>query len=349
MPDLGPRWLSFLDILFSLLFVGPFTVLYWRGTFVSIFNFFISEYPASQRWLPSLILYIIGLNMKILVDLIKHSLRERLENRGGATHSLVKITIIYLDCLFSVVMWVGGFYILYSVFPAETFLQLSSTFLLSSLVLLVSRGFCSTAGSPLTIIRDTDQNVFQPSSYQAVGSVVLDTVISFSLLHSLVISAWWGCWELENNFILQDCEIVVKDLQAWDSVILALLCCGLVYSLEQRVQQHWESGGRARHLVFYFMAFLSFLASLNYWRGLWSLMDFYFFPGMDPSLNLVLSHVVGFLWSLTAGTGLTLTQSSARDPPAPEFNKCRYWRREEAENSETPLPTENTPIIARQP
>ena len=92
--------------------------------------------------------------MKILVDLIKHSLRERLENRGGATHSLVKITIIYLDCLFSVVMWVGGFYILYSVFPAETFLQLSSTFLLSSLVLLVSRGFCSTAGSPLTIIRD---------------------------------------------------------------------------------------------------------------------------------------------------------------------------------------------------
>merc|ERR1711874_404211 len=31
MPVLGAGWLTFLDILFSLLFVGPFTVLYWRG------------------------------------------------------------------------------------------------------------------------------------------------------------------------------------------------------------------------------------------------------------------------------------------------------------------------------
>ena len=31
-----------LDILFSLFFVGPFTVLYWRGTFVSLVNVFIT-------------------------------------------------------------------------------------------------------------------------------------------------------------------------------------------------------------------------------------------------------------------------------------------------------------------
>ena len=30
-----------LDILFSLFFVGPFTVLFWRGTFVSLVNVFI--------------------------------------------------------------------------------------------------------------------------------------------------------------------------------------------------------------------------------------------------------------------------------------------------------------------
>ena len=34
--------LLLLDILFSLFFVGPFTVLYWRGTFVSIVNVFIT-------------------------------------------------------------------------------------------------------------------------------------------------------------------------------------------------------------------------------------------------------------------------------------------------------------------
>ena len=289
--------------------------------------------------------------MKILVDLLKHSLREKMERRGGLTQTLVRSVIIYLDSLFSVVMWVGGFYILYSLFPAETSYQLLSTFLLSCLVLLGSRAFCSTAGTPLSIIRDSNQNVFQPSSYGAVASVVLDTVISYSLLHSLVISCWWGCWELENNFILHNCEIVVKDIQAWDSVLLALLFSGLVLSLEGRVRQHWESGGRCAHFVFYSMAFMSFLASLNYWRGLWSLMDFYFFPEMDLSLNLALSHLVGFLWSLTAGTALTLTQSSARDPAAPEFNNCRYWSRQETAETEDSIsgPTENTPIIAREP
>ena len=309
----------------------------------------VPDYPASQRWLPSLILYIIGLNMKILVDLLKHALRERIENRGGRTQTLVKILLIYLDSLFSVVMWVGGFYILYSLFPAETLYQLLSTFLLSCLLLLGFRAFCSTAGTPLSIVTDTNHNVFHPSSYGAASSVVLDTVLSYSLLHSLVIASWWGCWELENNFILHDCEIVVKDIQAWDSVILALIFSSLVFSLEAWVKQHCQTDSRCRHFVFYSMSFMSFLASLNYWRGLWSLMDFYFFPKMDLTLNLALSHLVGFLWAVTAGTALTLTQSSARDPPAPEFNKCRYWsRQEEGEGGESG-PTENTPIIARQP
>ena len=35
-------WLSLLDILFSLLYVGPLTVLFWRGTFVSLYTFFVS-------------------------------------------------------------------------------------------------------------------------------------------------------------------------------------------------------------------------------------------------------------------------------------------------------------------
>merc|ERR1719150_45282 len=100
---------------------------------------------------------------------------------------MVKILIIYLDSLFSVVMWVGGFYLLYYLFPDETFSQLFSTFLISSLILLGFRAFCSTAGSPMTIILDTDNNVFRPNSYQAVPSVVLDTLISYSLLHALVI------------------------------------------------------------------------------------------------------------------------------------------------------------------
>ena len=42
VPDSMADLLLVLDILFSLFFVGPFTVLYWRGTFVSLVNVFIT-------------------------------------------------------------------------------------------------------------------------------------------------------------------------------------------------------------------------------------------------------------------------------------------------------------------
>ena len=179
-------------------------------------------------------------------------------------------------------------------------------------------------------------------------SLLADIIVSYTLCHTLVISTWWSMWEMENNFILHDCEIVIKDIQAWDSVILSLLFCGLVFSLDRRVRAQWESGGACTSLLCYSMAVLSLLASLNFWRGVWSLMDFYFFPSMELSLNLLLSHAVGFAWSIVAGTGLTLTQSSARDPPAPEFNGCRYWR-DILESSGRHLPpSEHTPILARE-
>ena len=92
--------------------------------------------------------------------------------------------------------------------------------------------------------------------------------------------------------------------------IIAFLFSGLVFGLEGRVKEHFEMSGPCRTAVFYCMAMVSFLASLNYGRGLWSLMDFYFFPAMDPALSLLLSHLLGFTWTAVAGTALTLTQET---------------------------------------
>ena len=157
--------------------------------------------------------------------------------------------------------------------------------------------------------------MFLPNSYLADTrggesySLLGDILLSYTL-HALVISCWWSMWELENNFILRECEIVIKDIEAWDSVIIAFLFSGLVFGLEGRVKEQFEMSGSCRTAVFYCMAMVSFLASLNYWRGLWSLMDFYFFPAMDPALSLLLSHLLGFTWTTVAGTALTLTQET---------------------------------------
>ena len=96
-----------LDILFSLFFVGPFTVLYWRGTFVSIVNvFIIGKYEEEEfiessnfklflgsspdkRWIPSLTLYLVGLLMKMIVDLIKNLLKKKVGDRNAVISKFV--------------------------------------------------------------------------------------------------------------------------------------------------------------------------------------------------------------------------------------------------------------------
>merc|ERR1719445_837426 len=74
-----------------------------------------------------------------------------------------------------------------------------------------------------------------------------------------------------------------------------------------------------------FVAFLSLVAAVNYWRGLWSLMDFYFFPTLGLWENLLLSHSIGFLSSILIGTTLSLTQTSKKDSINPEFFSCQYF------------------------
>ena len=38
-------------------------------------------------------------------------------------------------------------------------------------------------------------------------------------------------------------------------------------------------------LKYNFAAFLALLSAVNYWRGVWSLLDFYFLPNIPPQVN----------------------------------------------------------------
>merc|ERR1711982_93832 len=77
------------------------------------------------------------------------------------------------------------------------------------------------------------------------------------------------------------------------------------------VNMEEKEGNLSKAAATNFTAFLTFLGSLNFWRGIWSLMDFYFFPSLSLQNNLLMSHVVGFLGTYLAGVSLTL--ASHRD------------------------------------
>ena len=313
--------------------------------------------------MPALLLYSVGLVMKILIDLVKHYLQDKILNRGSVLKTITKLIIIYNDALFGVVLWVGGFNILYAQFPDMRWYQLLSVFIISSGALFSLNAFKCTAGTPIAIFTDSLETVFTPNSYfsdksrSESYSVVFDTIFTYTIIHSLVISTWWGFWELENNYILLPCEIVIKDIQAWDSVIIAFLLSVIIFSINKTVKSYYTNNGPCLSikLVINLISLAAFLASLNFWRGIWSLQDFYFFPSMNLSENLALSHVVGFLWSVIAGTGMMLTQSSTRDSKEPEYNYCQYWsisgacghQGDQSSEQSASEPTETSPLVVR--
>ena len=79
--------------------------------------------------------------MKIIIDLVKHFLRPKIEDRGVVIQTVTKVILIYNDALFGVVFWVGGFNILYSAFPPMLWHQLLAVLLLSAASLFLMGAF----------------------------------------------------------------------------------------------------------------------------------------------------------------------------------------------------------------
>jgi len=327
---------STLELMFSLLCLGPLTVLFWRGTFNTVSDLAFGELPTiNDRWLPALTLYITGMSMKIILDLLKLSLRNVLINKDSYIQSFASLILVYLDAFFGVVMWVGGFNLLY-VFPSVEWYSLTSVLFIACIFLMVIRAFHCTGSVPLALSTDEFDNVFNPSSYFDIKfdttsfsyKLILDTVFTYSVVHTVVICCWWSMWELENRYILFPCEITVKDIEAWDSVVISYFLVFVVVAVNRSIIEMEESDAPFNKIsAANFVAFLSFLASLNFWRGIWSLMDFYFFPSMNLWNNLLLSHIIGFLGSYLAGSSLSLTQSSKKDSKTPSFHSCSYFNR----------------------
>ena len=296
--------------------------------------------------------------LKTTLDLVKLSVRDVLRNEGAKLKIFATIIILYLDANISVVMWVEGFNFLYEFPSLLSWFSLTSIPVAASTILMLLKAFHCTGGVPLSIKTDKFADVFSPTNYFGTEfdgqnmsyKLILDTIFTYSVVHTLVICSWWCLWELENRYILYPCEITVKDIQAWDSVFIAFCLVFVVVAMSDPSNGEARNGDKRSNerSMANFLAFLSLVAALNYWRGIWSLLDFYFFPSLGHWENLILSHIIGFLGSFLIGTALSLTQSSLKDSDKPEFISCRYFSADleviELNCLDQP-PCETTPLV----
>merc|ERR1712055_133915 len=72
---------------------------------------------------------------------------------------------------------------------------------------------------------------------------------------------------------------------------------------------------------------IAFYASVNVWRGLWSLQSHYFLPGLQQDENYLVSHILGLAaLSLLKVSNTIGNDNIVKDCEAEEVAPIQYWR-----------------------
>ncbi|XP_050668776.1 uncharacterized protein LOC126968034 [Leptidea sinapis] len=117
---------------------------------------------------------------------------------------------------------------------------------------------------------------------------ILDCVFSVTVVGSLVVFVWRGSWALLDIFLFP----ADTTKSCWISLIAGYCLVVITFSLQ--VPMRWAVSrlqGASRLLVADFYHLVSFLATVNVWRGVWGLLDIYLFPD-SPKLSNWSCHIV---------------------------------------------------------
>ncbi|CAB3255692.1 unnamed protein product [Arctia plantaginis] len=291
------------DAVFSMFLVSPQVVSVWRGTW-GIMELHPELFPYAQ-------IYLLGIVIHICFALLRAKLLERsagaYSSPGGGPFSWITERILsrvytYIFILCNIMHWRGGFG-LFDLFistvvpeasdPHRPVLILAVTltfyvaaaFLRSSRNFLASPYFLVTDGKEATYIFTTR---FRVSNSRETMLYILDCIFSVAVVGSLVVFVWRGSWALLDIFLFP--EDVAKS--CWTSLIVGYAIVVVTFALQAPVR--WAAArlqGAPRLLLADVYHLVSFIATVNVWRGVWGLLDVYFFPD-SPKLSNWSSHII---------------------------------------------------------
>ncbi|XP_075974622.1 transmembrane protein fuseless isoform X2 [Anticarsia gemmatalis] len=291
------------DAVFSCFIVAPQVVSVWRGTW-GIMEQNPELFPYAQ-------IYLLGIVIHICFALVRTKLLARSAGaysnpNGGAacwiTERMLSRVYTYVFILCNIMHWRGGWGLLDAfvdtvtpnkedphrpvVIAAITLLfYITITVLRSSRNLLASPYFLVTDGKEPTYIFSTRFNI--PNSRETM-LYILDCIFSVAVVGSLVVFVWRGSWALLDIFLFPDDQIK----SCWTSLIVGYALVVVTFALQAPVR--WSAArlhGAPRLLLADVYHLVSFVATVNVWRGVWGLLDIYFFPE-TPKLSNWCSHVI---------------------------------------------------------
>ncbi|XP_026732852.1 uncharacterized protein LOC113497485 isoform X2 [Trichoplusia ni] len=291
------------DVIFSCFVVAPHVVSVWRGTWGLM--------DLQPRMFPFLQTYLLGIVIHTCFAVARSRLLSRATGAwsdpdGGACtwlrERILSRVYTYIFILSNIMQWRGGWGLLDmfvdTILPDPSdphrpvliatitvIFVLSISLLRSARNLLAAPYFLVTDGKEPTYIFTTR---FKIANSRDTILYILDCIFSVAVVGSLVVFVWRGSWALLDIFLFPD----DKSKSCWTSLIVGYAVVLVTFALQAPVR--WAAArlhGAPRLLLADVYHFISFVATVNVWRGVWGLLDIYFFPE-SPKLSNWGSHIV---------------------------------------------------------
>ena len=138
----------------------------------------------------------------------------------------------------------------------------------------------------------------------------MDVLFTNLIMRHLVVFSWWSLWELENQFLQVKLIGEEDKYVAVDSLFMGYGAFILTYGLDYLYQNMNCTKLYITKPLYVFTLLLGHFATVNVWRGLWSLLDHYFLPDINHDENYIISHLVSLLLISLAMVSTSISNDS---------------------------------------
>ncbi|XP_024936877.1 uncharacterized protein LOC107263734 isoform X1 [Cephus cinctus] len=287
--------LSLIDTLISVVIVGPFVIGHWRGIWTLM--------DCYSEMFPGVLCFVIGTALHVLYAILKfhlHGVFAKNIQKGGITARLgariIRMFYIYIFSVTCNTQWRGGWIVFNDYLGSHVWIVVSftSTFLIALIVLRCVRNLLAP---PFIVVIDKPNYVFRfPTRYNRNtrdwSLYILDCAFSVGVVGTLVVFVWRGFWVLFDIYLFPQ----NREYSALGSVVIGYIIVTITFVLQPLMRYVCARlKGLARLAATDAFLLLSFLGTVNVWRGIWNVLDLWLLPE-QPELSCWITHVFCFVF-----------------------------------------------------
>ncbi|XP_006608450.1 uncharacterized protein LOC122721104 isoform X3 [Apis laboriosa] len=286
--------LTILDTVFSATVAAPAVVGYWRGTWGLSDVYVYPEDPVFSS-LTSIVIGFIGLyafnvSQNVLNELL-HPDKHRLSYYVGSR----LYTAVFGFCCVNA--WRGAWQAL-DLYTEHTASTVFATTIVSLLALAIMRAVRNISAPPFSLCLDSCPGYFEVQTMFRVNNTrdwslyLLDCAFSVGVVGTLVVFVWRGVWILFDLYLFPDNH----EYSAIGSLAIGYVIVTMTFSLQPLMRYACARlQGLARLIVADCFLLLSFLGTVNVWRGIWNVLDLWLVPD-NPEMSCWITHVGCFVF-----------------------------------------------------